>query len=128
MEKFEEISKQMPYSESEEYLDSLVAKVTRQALESEASGRATENGFAGRRRIRPLWIGGAVAAAAAVLLFFILGRNSDNVTQDIGPIDKYLASISDEEAMQLSYYEIEEYSGEDSEDVAEANEEDSYEE
>ncbi|MBR5074565.1 MAG: hypothetical protein IKX26_04965 [Bacteroidales bacterium] len=90
-------SVQMPYSEKEEYLDALVSRVTEKAVEE---GRTPKKSLRG-----PLWLAASVAAAA-VLLFVFIGRGGEDTE---GPIDKYLASLSDEELLQLSSYEIEEW-------------------
>lgn len=100
MEKMENISRQMPYSESEEYLDNLVSRVTEKAVEA-----GTKKSFKA-----PLWIAASVAAAAAILLFVFIGRGEEKTE---GPLDKYLASLPDDELMQLSSYEVEEWEPED---------------
>ena len=97
MEKMDNKSRQMPYSETEEYLDNLVSRVTDKAVEA---GKTQKKSF------RPLWIAASLAAAAAILLFVLIGRGVEKAE---GPIDKYLASLSDEELLQLSSYEIEEW-------------------
>ena len=96
MEKMDNKSRQMPYSETEEYLDNLVSRVTDKAVEA---GKTQKKSF------RPLWIAASLAAAAAILLFVFIGRGENTE----GPIDKYLASLSDEELLQLTSYEIEEW-------------------
>ena len=96
MEKMDNKSKQMPYSETEEYLDNLVSRVTDKAVEA---GKTQKKSF------RQLWIAASLAAAAAVLLFVFIVRGENTE----GPIDKYLASLSDEELLQLTSYEIEEW-------------------
>lgn len=110
MKKIEDISRQMPYSESEEYLDALVSRATDKAIEE---GKAQKKSF------RPLWIASGVAAAAAVLLFVFIGKGfrtgEVNLSHSDGPIDTYLASLSDDELMQLSSYEMEEWEPEDTE-------------
>lgn len=95
MEKMENKSVQMPYSESEEYLDALVSRVTEKAVEEGRTQRKSLRGL--------LWITASLAAAAAVLLFVFIGRGE----KADGPIDKYLASLSDDELMELSCYEVE---------------------
>lgn len=102
MEKFEKISKQMPYEVSEEYLDNLVSRVTEKAVES---GKEKKRSYA------PYYWAVSLAAAAAILLFVFIGnwRGSDSsklVAQAESPIDKYLNGLSDDELMQLSYYEV----------------------
>ena len=100
MEKMENITRQMPYSESEEYLDNLVSRVTEKAVEA-----GKKKSFRG-----PLWIAASLAAAAAILLFVFIGRGGEKTE---GPLDKYLANLTDDELMQLSSYEMEEWEPED---------------
>lgn len=102
MEKMENISRQMPYSVSEEYLDNLVSRVTEKAVEA---GKTQKKSFRA-----PLWIAAGVAAAAAVLLFVFIGRGGEKTE---GPLDKYLANLTEDELMQLSSYEMEEWEPED---------------
>ncbi|MBO4692180.1 MAG: hypothetical protein IKZ50_04375 [Bacteroidales bacterium] len=102
MEKFENISKQMPYEVSEEYLNNLVSRVTEKAVES---GKEKNRGYA------PYYWAVSLAAAAAILLFVFIGNwgGSDSrelMAQAESPIDKYLNGLSEEELMQLSYYEV----------------------
>ena len=110
MEKFDDIGKKMPYQESEEYLDNLIANVTETAVEKGNSGRMQ----------RILWPAVSIAAAAAVLLFVFIGRNSETPRPSVhiaqnteSPMDDFLASISDEDLMQLTGYEMEEISASD---------------
>ena len=110
MEKFENIGKKMPYAESQEYLDNLIANVTETAIEKGNSGRTQ----------RILWPAVSIAAAAAVLLFVFIGRNAEKPEPSIqiaqnteSPMDDFLAGISDEDLMQLTGYEMEEISASD---------------
>ncbi|MBR2134979.1 MAG: hypothetical protein IJ855_01990 [Bacteroidales bacterium] len=112
MEKFDNIGKQMPYKESQEYLDNLVSRVTEKAVEE---GR--ESLQKGRKRGLHTILWPAVSIAAAVLLFVFLGRgagepeNQTSIAMNTeSPIDTFLNGLSDEELMQLSSYEIEEVS------------------
>lgn len=107
MEKFENIGKKMPYAESQEYLDNLIANVTETAIEKGNSGRTQ----------RILWPAVSIAAAAAVLLFVFIGRNTEKPEPSIqiaqnteSPMDDFLDGLSDDDLMQLSDYEVEEIS------------------
>ena len=102
MEKFENISKQMPYNVSEEYLDNIVSKVTEKAVES---GKEKKRSYA------PYYWAVSLAAAAAILLFVFIRNWGEKESRELmaqaeSPIDKYLNGLSDEELMQLSYYEV----------------------
>ena len=99
-----EIGKQMPYNESEEYLDGLIDHATEQAIKQHAVGR-------GRHR----WTVMTASAAAVALLLISIGvtvmndKGRQTVTlQAEGPIDEFLSSLTDEEVAQLPYIEIEE--------------------
>ncbi|MBQ3381967.1 MAG: hypothetical protein IJG54_01350 [Bacteroidales bacterium] len=107
MEKFDDIGKKMPYQESEEYLDNLIANVTETAVEKGNSGRMQ----------RILWPAVSIAAAAAVLLFVFIGRNSETPKPSVhiaqnteSPVDDFLDGLSGDDLMQLSDYEVEEIS------------------
>ena len=102
-ELFKDIGKKMPYKESEEYLDALIDKATENAINHHASVR---------RKPR---LGMMLASAAAVALLVIgigltlfKGQDKPATISDQGPLDEFLSSLSDEEAAQLSFYEIEE--------------------
>ena len=101
----ENIGKRLPYSESDEYLDSLIDKATENAIARKSRPRVNRH------------LGMLLASAAAVALLVIgiglsahrHGHGSTVVaTQTGSPLDEFLNSLSDEEAVQLQYYEIEE--------------------
>ena len=100
-----EIGKQMPYNESEEYLDGLIDRATEQAIKQHAVGR-------GRYR----WTVMTASAAAVAVLLISIGvtvmndesRQTVVTLQSEGPIDEFLSSLTDEEVAQLPYIEIEE--------------------
>ena len=98
-----DIGKRMPYRESGEYLDNLIDATTEKAIAQHATAKKHW------RAIRQ------AAAAAVVLLVVGLGialfnvKSSQQVTMsNQGPLDEFLSTLSDEEAAQLTYYEIEE--------------------
>ena len=123
MKQFEDIQKRMPYAESKDYLNRLIEQSTEQAILQAGKPKARV------RTLRPLITS---AAAAAILLLIIavtqLRPASDQLAeaelpQDTitlaadnalladasdGPIDEFLNTLTDDEAQQLSYYEIEE--------------------
>ena len=101
---FNDIEKRMPYRESEEYLNDLIDKSTEKAIQHHSV--ATRNW---RRRL--------MAASAAAVTLLILGvgvalfngREAQPVPMgDQGPLDEFLSTLSDEEAAQLPFYEMEE--------------------
>ena len=100
---FEDIGRRTPYQETEEYLDVLIDKATENAINHQASVP---------RKSRLVVM--ITSAAAVVLLVIGIGltlfnRQNDPVTiSDQGPLDEFLSTLSDEEAAQLTFYEIEE--------------------
>ena len=102
-ELFNDIGKRMPYRESEEHLDTLIDKATENAINHQVQTN---------RRSR---LGVMLASAAAVALLVLgigftlfKGQDKPATTGDQGPLDEFLSTLSDEEAAQLSFYEIEE--------------------
>ena len=109
MKELDEIGKQLPYTESEEYLEQLMARATEEAI---ARNRHKANVHHMR-----VWI--ASAAAVALLLAGIgiahYSRTNEQprpvatvVQTETSPIDEFLSTLTDEEAQLLAYYEIEE--------------------
>lgn len=104
-EQLNDIGKRLPYQESEEYLNELIDAKTENAIWVQ-----------GRANTRKRWRIMAASAAAVVLLLIGFGVSlmHDQARQTIvaqssdGPLDEFLSTLSDEEAAQLPYYEIEE--------------------
>lgn len=102
---FKNIGKRLPYHESEDYLESLIDKTTQHAISQCETIK--------RQGWRLGWI---ASAAAAALLLIAIGitvvqhesRNTVVALQADGPLDEFLNTLTDEEAAQLQYYEIEE--------------------
>lgn len=102
---FNNIGKRLPYRESEDYLDALIDKATQHAI--------LQNKKVKQPAWRLKWI---TSAAAVVLILIAIGvavmqhesRNTAATLQANGPLDEFLNTLSDEEAAQLQYYEIEE--------------------
>lgn len=101
---FNDIGKRIPYQENGEYLDKLIDVMTEKAI--------TQHATAKRNRFRLL-----IAASAAVVALLIIGssitlfniKDDHQVTMiDQGPLDEFLNTLSDEEAAQLTFYEMEE--------------------
>lgn len=89
----------MPYHESEQYLDELIERSTKAAMQ---------------KRMPILRY--ATIAAAVILLWNIIPapdfgmtcQNSIAQADKTGPIDKFISSLTDEEAEQIICYDIEE--------------------
>lgn len=98
MKTLEEIDKKTPFCESDEYIASLVDKVTENAI----AGKSTRTRF-------PF-----MKMAASIAIIFTLGGagwmflHNDSATQSQSPLDSFLCQITDEEAEQIMYYDIEE--------------------
>lgn len=106
---FNDIGKKMPYRESEEYLDNLIDQATEGAI-----GRQRAIKPSTWRKRHPLM---TIASAAAVILLVIgiavtvLDNQQSTPAATLkadGPLDEFLNTLSDTEAAQLQYYEIEE--------------------
>lgn len=95
MKEFDNIITDLPYKESEEYVDSLVGRCKAEALaEAQPGKHATATwryGLAG------------LAAAAAITLGVFLWQNSAN---NSSPIDGFLASLSDDEAEMIADWPV----------------------
>lgn len=94
----------MPYRENGKYLDDLIGETTEKAIAQYATARRHWH-----TRLK------AAAAAAVVLLAVGLGiilfnvKDNQQVTMSgQGPLDEFLCTLSDDEAAQLTFYEIEE--------------------
>lgn len=103
-EPLNDIEKRLPYQESEEYLDALIDRATENAVTHHARRHS-------RRHITMV----ALSAAAVTLLVVGIGitlfngQSSQPVPMNSqGPLDEFLNTLSDDEAAQLPYYEIEE--------------------
>ncbi len=102
----EQANKKMPFVEDEGYVDSLVKEVTEKAL---------REGKGGARRV-PLRLVASIAASILLLagvftLWHTLSPgNADTLVkaEQRDPLGEFLNNISDEEAQQIEYYEIEE--------------------
>ena len=95
MKEFNNIITDLPYKESEGYVDALVGRCKAEALAKAEPGKhATATwryGLAG------------LAAAAAVTLGVLLWQNNAG---DSSPIDRFLASLSDDEAEMIVDFPI----------------------
>lgn len=100
------VGKKLPYHESEQYLDQLLDTATDNAIKHRFQHPKNRH-----------W--GMVAASVAAVSLLVLGIGFKLLHDPIpatttvtltgeGPLDEFLNSLSDEEAAQLQYYEIEE--------------------
>ena len=101
---FNDIGKRMPYQESEEYLNDLIDKSIEKAVMQHSAARRN-------------WSRMLMAASVAAMTLLILGLgvtlfngwDAQPVSMsDQGPLDEFLSTLSDEEAAQLQFYEMEE--------------------
>lgn len=104
-ELYDNIGKKLPYQESDKYLENLINKTTENAIRQQNTAK-------GHWQLSRMI---ASAAAGLILLIgigvtvFNLGDKTAAVPlQDQSPLDEFLNTLSDEEAAQLQYYEIEE--------------------
>lgn len=104
MKDFKEIGKRMPYTESEDYISSLIEKGIDKAIAEKGSNT---NLLFFRRT--------AIAASAAAAIFvgifftFDFSKDSKNVATQIAksqPIDEVLNSLSDEQVLALTTYSL----------------------
>ena len=102
-ELFNDIGKRMPYKEREEYLDVLIDKATENAINHQSQTNR-------RSRLGMMLTSAAAVALLVIGIGFTLFKGQDKpaTISDQGPLDEFLSSLSDEEAAQLSFYEIEE--------------------
>lgn len=105
-ELFNDIGHRLPYQESEDYLDNLIDATTEKAISRQHAAKRNRH-----------WRVMAISAAASIALIIGIGftlLNHDNkpspvtAMDDTGPLDEFLNTLTDEEAAQLQYYEIEE--------------------
>ena len=100
-----DMEKRLPYQESEEYLIVLIDKKTENAIMLHRKAKS---------RKRWSMMTASAAAVALLLIGFGVKLMFEKDKQPIvtlsgdGPLDEFLNALSDEEAAQLLYYEIEE--------------------
>lgn len=104
MKDFEHIGKQMPYRETEDYLQTLINHSTETALNQSHHRRPTLG--------RPVRLAAAAAIAAllvvtAIAIYPSSGTQQTAQVETASPLDQFLGSITDEEAQLLAYYEVE---------------------
>ena len=102
---FEEMGKRLPYAESDDYLDELIARATDNAIDHEAAGKrhdASSKKFAMRV---------ALAAAAVAAVFFLVWKNLPTTSgYDAGSFDSVEMaynnlSVEDQEFLLQVYEE-----------------------
>jgi len=97
---FKLTGRKMPYLENEEYLDSLIEHATERAVHQAKIKRWP--------RLSIMLASAAAVALLAIGFALFNGQNVPVTTSNQGPLDEFLSTLSDEEAAQLPYYEIEE--------------------
>lgn len=101
---FDDIGKRMPFRETGDYLDNLIDNATEKAI--------THHATAKRSLHRMLMIASAAAVALLIIgsgIALFNARNTHQVAMtEQGPLDEFLNTLSDEEAAQLTFYELEE--------------------
>ena len=102
MSHFDNIGKRLPYTESEPYLDALTQRAPDNAI---AHQRAATH-----RNRRWLYtaaaaIALAIAATAGIMKFFMV-PTTDTIQQTDGPLAEFLDGLSDDDALLLAYYDI----------------------
>ena len=99
-----DIGKRLPYRESKEYLDNLVDNAIENAIKHHTRSR--------RRKHQGLLLASIAASALLIIgigiTFMHRWNNTSTITTVDGGIDEFLNTLSDEEAAQLTYYEVEE--------------------
>ena len=104
MNEFDEIGKQMPYSESEDYLKQVINKSAETAVQRH---KPTSR----MRRLQWIAAAASIVIAASLGLAYLSKTNhthNSGTVQVESPLDEYLNSISDDDAQLIEYYEIEE--------------------
>ncbi|MCR4853346.1 MAG: hypothetical protein K5893_07140 [Prevotella sp.] len=103
----ERIGKKMPYAEKDDYVERLVEDATECAIHEGKSTTA--------RRINMRYVAGIAASVLLLLgIATVWHLNSREPSEPIAqaqkkdPLGAFLNSISDEEAKQIEFYEIEE--------------------
>ncbi|MGN0189664.1 MAG: hypothetical protein ACI395_09140 [Candidatus Cryptobacteroides sp.] len=97
MKEFEDIRTSLPYAESREYVKGLVERCAENAVSTARKRKVSTRKWT-------FTLGGIAAAAALMVLLAIPMRDiSGN-----GPIDSFLASITDEEAALIVDWQIDE--------------------
>lgn len=105
MKDFENIGKKLPYSESQEYLDTLIAQTTEAAISQSGRSKTTA------RQLPRLAIAAAIACLLAFTGITLLQPTAEQQTaqtESASPIDQFLNDLTDEEVQLLAYYDIEE--------------------
>lgn len=100
MKPFDDINTSLPYTESEEYVERLVEKCSREALRK-------PKGKTDRHYMRP-WVYGAVSIAAAAIVMAVFIWKPDNSNPASSPIDSFLSGLTQEEIQMISFWNVDE--------------------
>lgn len=101
MKPFDDINTGLPYKESEEYVEKLVAGCSEETIRKSRM-RTTS----GRPVLKPWLYGAASIAAAIVIAVFIWKPSFSNSA--VSPIDSFLSELSAEEIQMISDWTIDE--------------------
>lgn len=100
-----DVKKRMPYDEPQGYVEQLVEKSTVRALKGRSAAR-------GSHMVIKVAAAAVVLIAAGVTAWHVMPSSRavqpQSARSAYAPIDEFLEGISDEEASQINYYEIEE--------------------
>ncbi|MGN0191761.1 MAG: hypothetical protein ACI39U_08920 [Candidatus Cryptobacteroides sp.] len=102
MKPFDEIETGLPYKESDEYVENLVARCSREAVR-----KSQLQVSPGRHNLKPWLLGAVSVAAAAVVIAWFLWKPSIG-NSPASPIDSFLSGLSEDEIQMISDWTIDE--------------------
>lgn len=101
MKSFDDINTGLPYKETEEYVENLVARCSAEAVRKEQASTKSE-----RYSHRP-WLYGAVSIAAAIAIAVLIWRPNNN-NPSMSPMDSFLSGLTQEEIQMISDWSVDE--------------------
>lgn len=102
MKPFDDINTDLPYKETDEYVETLVARCSEEAIRLSKAGKKTE-----RHSHRP-WLYGAVSIAAAAIAITVFIWRPNHSNSSLSPIDSFLSGLTQEEIQMISDWTIDE--------------------
>ena len=102
MKPFEDINTGLPYKETDEYVEELVARCSREVARQSTMGKKTESHFH-----RP-WLYGVVSIAAAAIAIAVFIWRPNHSNSSLSPIDSFLAGLTQEELQMISDWSVDE--------------------
>ena len=98
MNEFPQIGRRLPYKESDEYVNQLIARCTQNAIKHEKKPRIS---FSQRSW---MWMGIAASIIAVAGTFFALNRSSDyDLINNSRSLDEVLASLDDDDMESIDF-------------------------